>query len=430
MDHFARDKFFRYCSAPLILLVLTTGCNKVWVNGPSLPETEMSSTGMGAAAGAVIGAGVGTIIGSTSGHAGEGLVIGSIAGAAAGGAIGRGLEGQQETQLQDTREALTRQDQVIRTQRQEIEGLRQQFDDQFSRNNRPSSYSGSAYSLNNYSGNPQARAYNEQPVSSSVVNSYADRSSGSVPFGSNGAGASFTQPRVAAVAPVLTAPRSVSFPPVTAKARLSEPVVEVPVTDMKVSNGGKAKQPLFQPKQVVNKEVSQVAAIAPKVPVVAPLATSSEAVKPRVESVSSAVSSSIPSVKPVGFGSAVTSKSVENSAPRTIPTFKTETPAPVPNVEAAKPAMETVETAIKDPGCVKADEEAGRANRATSAADKLFYYRRALRFCPSNASYHVEIGRVYQSIGREDDAEFEFQQAVNLDSGNAEAKRLLSELNG
>lgn len=406
----------------------------------------MSSTGMGAAAGAVLGAGVGTIIGSTSGHAGEGLVIGSIAGAAAGGAIGRGLEGQQESELQDTREALTRQDQVIRTQRQEIEGLRRQFDDQFSRNNRPSSYSGAAYSLNNYSGNPQAQAYqadeyrageyNGQPVNS-AANSYAYRAPAAAYSGNTAANSirsnnAVARPQVAAVAPAL-APRAVSFPPAAAKARLSEPGASNSLPVNSVSEV-KPKQQLFQPKQVVapvvTPAITPVKPIQLKTPAVAPLAKVTEPEMAQGDSVSTAASRSIPAVKPIGFGSSVASQTAESSAPRTIPTFKTESPAPVPTVEAAKPAMETVDAAVKDPGCVKAEDEAGRANRATSAADKLFYFRRALRFCPSNSSYHVEIGRVYQSIGREDDAEFEFQQAVNLDGGNAEAKRLLSELNG
>ena len=81
-----------------------------------------------------------------------------------------------------------------------------------------------------------------------------------------------------------------------------------------------------------------------------------------------------------------------------------------------------------DQGCMKASQEAKKADNASSAADSLFYYRRALRFCPSEARYHVEIAKVYKSIGRQDDAKFELSQALKINADFNEAKSELSKL--
>lgn len=73
-----------------------------------------------------------------------------------------------------------------------------------------------------------------------------------------------------------------------------------------------------------------------------------------------------------------------------------------------------------------AETEAERARNAASDADKLFYYRRAIQLCPSAAVYHIEIGRVYIDIGRQEDAEFEFRRALDLDPDNRQAQDQLT----
>jgi tetratricopeptide (TPR) repeat protein len=80
----------------------------------------------------------------------------------------------------------------------------------------------------------------------------------------------------------------------------------------------------------------------------------------------------------------------------------------------------------QDRNCKGAEVEAKRARSASSEADRLFYYRRALRLCPLEPGYHLEIGRVYAELGRKEDAEFEFHKALELDPESEEAQDELS----
>ncbi len=78
------------------------------------------------------------------------------------------------------------------------------------------------------------------------------------------------------------------------------------------------------------------------------------------------------------------------------------------------------------PSCVEAENEAQRAREATSDADRLFYYRRALRLCGESSNYHLETGKAYAAIDRIEDAAFEFRQAIDLDPNNQAAIQQLS----
>ena len=73
-------------------------------------------------------------------------------------------------------------------------------------------------------------------------------------------------------------------------------------------------------------------------------------------------------------------------------------------------------------GCSDAEAEATRARTAATDTDKIFYYRRALRLCKSQPNYHIEIGKVYASIGRKEEAESEFSKALEIDPNNSEAQ--------
>ena len=68
--------------------------------------------------------------------------------------------------------------------------------------------------------------------------------------------------------------------------------------------------------------------------------------------------------------------------------------------------------------CKDAIKEAERALQATSEADRLFYIRRAARLCPKEPTYHLELGKSYSSFGKNDDAKFEFKQAIDLYPNN------------
>lgn len=93
---------------------------------------------------------------------------------------------------------------------------------------------------------------------------------------------------------------------------------------------------------------------------------------------------------------------------------------------AIEKAQETMEPPKSD--CAKADAEASRARAATSDADRLFYLRRALRLCPNNARYKADLGKVYASIGRVEDAEKELRQSLELDPTNEEARKQLTSI--
>ena len=67
--------------------------------------------------------------------------------------------------------------------------------------------------------------------------------------------------------------------------------------------------------------------------------------------------------------------------------------------------------------CQEADKESRSAEAAPDTADKLFHYRRALRLCPDNAGYHSALAKVYKSLNRNDDANFEMQEAKRLGGG-------------
>jgi tetratricopeptide (TPR) repeat protein len=66
--------------------------------------------------------------------------------------------------------------------------------------------------------------------------------------------------------------------------------------------------------------------------------------------------------------------------------------------------------------CTDAKPEVDKAEKAQDVGDKLFHYRRALRICPDDADTHVKIGDLYLSLGRKEDALFEYEEAKKLNS--------------
>lgn len=78
--------------------------------------------------------------------------------------------------------------------------------------------------------------------------------------------------------------------------------------------------------------------------------------------------------------------------------------------------------------CQEAEKEAEIGRDSSTHADKLYYFRRALRLCPDSPKYHFEIGKVFGAMGRKEDAEFEFLRALELDPRNAAAMMELDRL--
>jgi tetratricopeptide (TPR) repeat protein len=79
--------------------------------------------------------------------------------------------------------------------------------------------------------------------------------------------------------------------------------------------------------------------------------------------------------------------------------------------------------------CQQAVEEEANADRATEPSQQLFHLRRALRLCPEDARFHVALGKTYASMKRDEDASFEFREALRIDSSYAPALQALEELN-
>lgn len=84
--------------------------------------------------------------------------------------------------------------------------------------------------------------------------------------------------------------------------------------------------------------------------------------------------------------------------------------------------------ALSSEECTRASAEAARAERAAESADKLFHLRRALRLCPDHPNFHNELGEVYVALQRTQDAEYEFKEALRLDSGHVAARENLARI--
>lgn len=80
--------------------------------------------------------------------------------------------------------------------------------------------------------------------------------------------------------------------------------------------------------------------------------------------------------------------------------------------------------------CTEAQREASKGDAAADGADKLFHFRRALRLCPSDPRLHNSLGKTYVKLNRKADAEFEFNEALNLNPGFDEARRNLDGIRG
>ena len=78
--------------------------------------------------------------------------------------------------------------------------------------------------------------------------------------------------------------------------------------------------------------------------------------------------------------------------------------------------------------CASAEREIQKGNQMTESADKLFHMRRALRMCPNNPDYHNKLGELYLSINRNDDADFEFKEALRVDPSNRTAQASLESM--
>lgn len=79
--------------------------------------------------------------------------------------------------------------------------------------------------------------------------------------------------------------------------------------------------------------------------------------------------------------------------------------------------------------CQQAQEELSQSGASSESSEKLYHLRRALRLCPENPAFHHELGKVYLTLKRPADAEYEFKQALSVDPSFKPAQRSLNDLN-
>lgn len=350
-------------------LVLTS-CATIKEN-LGIEPPEMSDGGMGAAAGAAIGGAAGAVIGSTSGNAGEGLLLGGAVGAVSGAVIGTEL-GERDQEYASHKETLDNQDRQIQYQNRQLDKVRGSSFDTSGRFIIPS---------NN-------RSSLSRPTK---VNSYAS---------------SRTYSPAVQTKPVVQNQEITN----QLRARLTEPSQIKPKTSLIAPP--QAKTVLASGGTLNSLPKSAVA------PAIKPAESALKQNKTedllKQESAKKEVNTALnKSVKP--------ESSVNNASVAKLDTAKTEQ-AKTGVTEAAKVTTESAGS------CSEAEGEARRARTAATDTDKIFYYRRALRLCKTKPEYHVEMGKVYSSIGRKEEAEFEYSKALEIDPNNRDAQDELTVL--
>ncbi|MCB0329379.1 MAG: tetratricopeptide repeat protein [Bdellovibrionales bacterium] len=448
------------------------------ISGCSLyNEEEPKTTDVAAATGAAVGAGLGAIIGSQTGDALGGTAIGAVAGAGAGYAVGTAIE-DREQRAAHQEEAIRRQEETLKVQQKELNELRNSSGDTVafrsnslgasSSSTRASYGSGADYrrgnkhyvdpaSLNNPFGNNPQRSYTNTSVGTSAVASpehrdlriasravppVAERSITDYPtampgssggsgatsysssygsnsdvrsYGANSAGdvqhrgvrqASRSQVIASHAAPKAMIPQIEDTSPSRFEER--SPVAANSGEDVFAVARAKSPSP------VRSAENSQ--RIAEK---------NVDAIEDEIEMGIEAVSNS------ESPGIAVEREALDAGEEQVVAKLVKPTEVAGADLSAGEAPVNSQSVSTVDSGsvgqsaetaklisasddCKKASAEAGRGASAESTADKLFYFRRALRLCPSAPEWHVELGKVYGSLGRYDDAKFEYEEALRI----------------
>ncbi len=71
-----------------------------------------------------------------------------------------------------------------------------------------------------------------------------------------------------------------------------------------------------------------------------------------------------------------------------------------------------------------------KAQLSTNRDEQISLYRQGLQICPDDDVAHYELGRALVDAGRRGDAEKEFEAALKINPGFAEARRQLDSLRG
>jgi tetratricopeptide (TPR) repeat protein len=353
----------------VLMAVSAIGCNNF--------ETGDNTT-TGAAAGGVVGAGLGAVVGNQVGNTAEGVAIGAIAGAGTGAAFGSVFDRQQAT-MRGQDEAIERQERVILSQQNELKELRKLGQDSVSFKE-PSYSNAPVVSSKEFSfpSTPPVRVANNS-MGHSRSTAAAPTAAMPISQGAVPAPAFPTAPRnpTATDSYQATGTYQKSTAPVQERSLpIANNTAPAQAASMQKGNEGVVRGSYgwnnTQPKPATRQPEPLTQQVPP------------------------------PPVSPTQVAPAIVDRGM---------------PAAPPQAQAL---------ALNTPECQKAENEAKSALTARDAADKLFHYRRALRLCPDNASYHNGLGEVYITLNRNEDARYEFQEALRLSPGHAGAQANLT----
>ncbi len=441
-NHYASRRLSSAAKALVIVFMASfAGCS-LWQSQTG-EEHPFTSAGVGAATGAAVGAVGGAIIGSTSGNVGSGLAVGSLAGAAVGGALGYRVS-ENEKEQSDKRSTVTRQDAQIKRQRHEIRRLRDDLSDEANdplmKSGRPSVVK-SVADWRAYRGSPAARpvASGRAMMKPSFYGENTGRAVTDLTLVSPPSIPAKSAVKSADATPAVSAETLVVSPSLKATTRSTEVPTKVPTevpTEVRralpATKAGLAV--------VTEKSLEQVAlenVVEPIKPTSALPPMKSELTADTEESTEVLSKQEDEVVGEPDDALQVSPKDEVKQALKTKLDAKSssEKPqmvaalAPVSKAAASTKVAEQqklMAEVLNTESCVKAREESDRAKQSKSVADRLFYYRRALRLCPESSDYHFEIGKLYSVIGRTEDAKEEFRQALARNSANDSARHELS----
>ena len=424
------------------MVFLLTSCSAIERNF-NFDSNRYTKSSLGAAAGAAIGATAGTIIGSTSGDAGQGFLLGGGIGALSGAVIGTEMDSREERAY--ARNTIHRQN----NQNQRLNTIRNNSFDGGSNN---TGFQGNSYQNNNVidssgigNGINSGATYNSGSsfdASGRFIIPEQNRPSAAYNAGSTRtyAAARQTQPTYITESDLAGTPslpsstynitaNAPSVRNVTLGSVTSGAVKTTSVHKIKKVKRARLKTNSFStPKKITNRSIplaktrpiTKIAKVneiplaktfpidKPLTKTVAPTANLGNAIVNNTASLGSAVIGSTASLGSAVVGSTA---SLGNAVVGTTTAVGSSVANQIKKV--VSPSSTTnVGKAVKN--CSDAESEATRARTAATDTDKIFYYRRALRLCKSKPNYHIEIGKVYASIGRKEEAEFEFSKALEL----------------
>ena len=463
------------CAVCLVVFSACSATTSKRMEPQIFPDHNMSTTGLSAATGAAVGAGLGLIIGSSTSNAGEGFLIGSLSGAAVGGMIGREIELSEESDAEQE-EILRRHEEIIDQQKREIKDVRDIGGEEFSSKPKKElikeretitfltddeDVEPHPFAKEDSIQAPRAQLaapveddlkVEDMPVSeitekSPVIRdsevravSYktgkAERVYLKAPSGKTEALAALSKKSVEKARKVNKASDAPSFKAPTKSAVKKEAPKPKPIIAKKKVAPAAEEHPFAKKKA---KEPIKVASLdtpkkksadlaGKKAPAVSSLKEETLSLPSTEKAKQAPIKTELPPLEVAKKAEPAKAKKIAKAEPVVKEVKQPEVKKELEKVaEENSQKLAKAEVSEEKPDeCASAKREAGRAEKSSSDADKLFYYRRAIRLCPSEAGYHLEIAKVYSSIGRTEDAEYELRQALDLDPSNSEVQDQLT----